>query len=68
MSTTVRDDLILSHAVVTADVETSFHDVDIAQWLKTLPRMNISAAHPGTTRRPATPSTTTARRCPSTSR
>lgn len=37
MSTVVRKDLVLSHAVVTADVETSFDDVDIAQWLKTLP-------------------------------
>jgi hypothetical protein len=33
----VREDLELSHIVVTADVEAPFDHVDIAQWLKTLP-------------------------------
>ena len=47
MSTMVRNDLILSHAVVTADVETSFHDVDIAQWLKTLPTHEYQRCAPG---------------------
>ncbi len=37
VSVTVRDDLVLSHIVVTADVEARFDHVDIAQWLKTLP-------------------------------
>jgi hypothetical protein len=37
MSVTVRQDLVLSHIVVTADVEAPFERVDIAQWLKTLP-------------------------------
>ena len=47
MSTVVRDDLVLSHAVVTADVETSFDDVDIAQWLKTLPTHEYQRCAPG---------------------
>ena len=37
MSAKVREDLVLSHAVVTAEVEAQFDHVDIAQWLKTLP-------------------------------
>ncbi|HEY0227017.1 MAG TPA: hypothetical protein VGC05_11645 [Mycobacterium sp.] len=37
MSVTVRQDLVLSHIVVTAEVEAPFERVDIAQWLKTLP-------------------------------
>lgn len=37
MRTTVRHDLVLSHAVFTADVQARFDDVDIARWLKTLP-------------------------------
>src|ERR1700753_3603106 len=37
MSAKVREDLVLSHAVVTAEVEAPFDHVDIAQWLKTLP-------------------------------
>jgi hypothetical protein len=32
-----REDLVLSHAVVTAEVEAPFDHVDIAQWLKTFP-------------------------------
>lgn len=47
MSTVVRDDLVLSHAAVTADLETSFHDVDIAQWLKTLPTHEYQRCAPG---------------------
>src|SRR5258705_5143994 len=37
MSAKVREDLVLSHAVVAAEVEAPFDHVDIAQWLKTLP-------------------------------
>lgn len=37
MSVKVRDDLILSHATVTADVDAPFDYIDIEQWLKTLP-------------------------------
>jgi len=37
MSAKVREDLVLSHALVTAEVEAPFDHVDIAQWLKTLP-------------------------------
>jgi threonine dehydrogenase-like Zn-dependent dehydrogenase len=37
MSAKVREELVLSHAVVTAEVETPFDHVDIAQRLKTLP-------------------------------
>lgn len=37
MSVTVRQDLVLSHIVVTAEVEAPFERIDIAQWLKTLP-------------------------------
>ena len=37
MSAKVREDLVLSHVAVTAEVEAPFDHVDIAQWLKTLP-------------------------------
>lgn len=47
MSTSIRDDLVLSHAVVTADVEAPFDDVDIAQWLKTLPTHEYQRCAPG---------------------
>lgn len=47
MSTAVRDDLVLSHAVVTADVEAPFDRVDIAQWLKTLPTHEYQRCAPG---------------------
>ncbi len=47
MSTAVRDDLVLSHAVVTADVEAPFARVDIAQWLKTLPTHEYQRCAPG---------------------
>ena len=42
MSAKVRDDLVLSHAEVTAEVEAPFDRVDIARWLKTY-RRTISA-------------------------
>lgn len=35
MGNVVREDLVLSHAAITADVEAPFDRVDIAQWLKT---------------------------------
>lgn len=47
MSTAVRDDLVLSHAVITADVEAPFARVDIAQWLKTLPTHEYQRCAPG---------------------
>jgi hypothetical protein len=37
MSAKVRENLVLSHAVFTAEVEAPVGHVDIAQWLKTLP-------------------------------
>jgi hypothetical protein len=37
MSAKVREDLVVSHAVVTTEVEAPFEHVDIAQWLKTMP-------------------------------
>jgi len=47
MGTAVRKDLILSHAVVTADVDAPFDRVDIAQWLKTLPTHEYQRCAPG---------------------
>ena len=47
MSTSVRNDLILSHAVVTADVDAEFDRVDIAEWLKTLPTHEYQRCAPG---------------------
>ncbi|CAN5585692.1 hypothetical protein BH09ACT7_BH09ACT7_56990 [soil metagenome] len=47
MSTEVREDLVLSHAVVTADVEASFDRVDIAEWLKMLPTQEYQRCAPG---------------------
>lgn len=47
MSSIVREDLVLSHAIVTADVQTTFDDVDIAQWLKTLPTHEYQRCAPG---------------------
>ena len=47
MSAAVREDLILSHAVVTADVQAPFDHVDIAQWLKTLPTHEYQRCAPG---------------------
>jgi len=46
MSVTVRQDLVLSHIVVTADVEAPFERVDIAQWLKTLPTHEYARCAP----------------------
>lgn len=47
MAAIVRNDLILSHAVVTADVAAVFDRVDIAQWLKTLPTHEYQRCAPG---------------------
>lgn len=47
MGNAVRDDLVLSHAVVTAEVEANFDRVDIAQWLKTLPTHEYQRCAPG---------------------
>jgi len=45
--TKVRDDLVLSHAVFTAEVRAPFDHVDIAQWLKTLPTHEYQRCAPG---------------------
>ena len=66
MSAKVREDLVLSHAVVTAEVEAPFDHVDIAQWLKRCRRTSTSGVHRRITRQPAIPSTTTGPRCRST--
>jgi hypothetical protein len=47
MRNDVRDDLVLSHAVVTADVTAPFAHVDIAEWLKTLPTHEYQRCAPG---------------------
>jgi hypothetical protein len=47
MSKAVREDLVLSHAVVTADVDAPFDRIDIAQWLKTLPTHEYQRCAPG---------------------
>lgn len=47
MENDVRDDLVLSHAVVTADVTVDFDAVDIAAWLKTLPTHEYQRCAPG---------------------
>jgi hypothetical protein len=47
MTVFVRDDLVLSHAVVTADVTAPFDHVDIEQWLKTLPTHEYQRCAPG---------------------
>lgn len=47
MAATVRDDLTLSHAVLTAEVDASFGDIDIAEWLKTLPTHEYQRCAPG---------------------
>ena len=47
MTATVRPDLVLSHAVVTADVDAPFDDIDIEQWLKTLPTHEYQRCAPG---------------------
>lgn len=47
MTTAIRKDLVLSHAVVTADLEMSFDHADIAEWLKTLPTHEYQRCAPG---------------------
>jgi hypothetical protein len=47
MGTAVREDLVLSHAVVTAEVEVPFDHVDIAQWMRTLPTHEYQRCAPG---------------------
>ena len=47
MSTVVREDLTLSHARFTAEVDASFDDIDIAEWLKTLPTHEYQRCAPG---------------------
>lgn len=47
MGTAVHEDLILSHAVVTADVDAEFEHVDIAEWLSTLPTHEYQRCAPG---------------------
>lgn len=47
MKSTVRTDLILSHAVVTADVTAPFDYVDVAEWLRTLPTHEYQRCAPG---------------------
>jgi len=47
MTATVRSDLVLSHAVVTADVTAPFDHVDIEKWLKNLPTHEYQRCAPG---------------------
>lgn len=47
VDTLVREDLVLSHAVVTAEVSAPFDHVDIAVWLKTLPTHEYQRCAPG---------------------
>ena len=47
MSKSVRDDPVLSHAVCTADVDATFDDIDIAEWLTTLPTHEYQRCAPG---------------------
>ena len=47
MSAIVRTDLVLSHAVVTADVTANFDDIDIESWLKNLPTHEYQRCAPG---------------------
>jgi len=47
LGTAIREDLVLSHAVVTADVAASFDHIDIEQWLKTLPTHEYQRCAPG---------------------
>ncbi|QEN14626.1 hypothetical protein ACRDU6_19855 [Mycolicibacterium sp. ELW1] len=46
-SPTIREDLVLSHAVVTAEVSAPFDHVDIAGWLTTLPTHEYQRCAPG---------------------
>jgi len=47
MSVSVRQDLVLSHATVTAEVIAPFEHVDIAEWLRTLPTHEYQRCAPG---------------------
>ncbi|WP_185975891.1 hypothetical protein [Mycolicibacterium sp. 018/SC-01/001] len=47
MSTEVREDMELSHIVVTAEVDAPFESVNIEQWLKTLPTHEYQRCAPG---------------------
>ena len=47
MAAHVREDLVLSHAVVTAEVDAPFDLVDIAEWLRTLPTHEYQRCAPG---------------------
>jgi hypothetical protein len=47
MTANVRDDLVLSHLAVTAEIEAPFDYVDIAHWLKTLPTHEYQRCAPG---------------------
>jgi len=47
MNNYVRDDLVLSHAVVSAEVSAPFDRIDIAHWLKTLPTHEYQRCAPG---------------------
>ncbi|WP_179471887.1 hypothetical protein [Mycolicibacterium vinylchloridicum] len=47
MSSKVHDELVLSHVVVTAEVQAPFDLVDIEQWLKTLPTHEYQRCAPG---------------------
>jgi hypothetical protein len=47
MRSEVRTDLVLSQAVVTADVDAQFDHVNIAEWLKTLPTHEYQRCAPG---------------------
>ncbi|WP_458318222.1 hypothetical protein [Mycolicibacterium brisbanense] len=47
MSIAVREDLILSQAVITAEVEAPFELINIAEWLKTLPTHEYQRCAPG---------------------
>lgn len=47
MGVNVRQDLVLSHAEVTAEVTAPYEHVDIADWLKTLPTHEYQRCAPG---------------------
>jgi hypothetical protein len=47
MNNTVRTELVLSHAAITAEVQADFDAVDIAHWLETLPTHEYQRCAPG---------------------
>ncbi|WP_111511373.1 hypothetical protein [Mycobacterium kyogaense] len=47
MKTDVRQDLVLSHAELTAQVDADFDHVNIAEWLQTLPTHEYQRCAPG---------------------